>query len=89
MRLLDDQAILACMIYVDLNPIRAGIAVTVESSSHTSIIKRIKAMIELNKSLTERSDAHLRPIGLKQDEFGKVQGTDECKDPKRCSNTLQ
>lgn len=85
-RLLDEQSILACMIYVDLNPIRAGIAVTVETSSHTSIIKRIKAMNELNKQLAERSDAHLRPIEIKQNEDGQVQVAVKSKDQKRCSN---
>ncbi|ARU54662.1 transposase [Oleiphilus messinensis] len=41
--LLDEQALAACLAYVDLNPIRAGIADAPESSSHTSVQKRIKA----------------------------------------------
>jgi len=42
--LLDETAALTCMAYVDLNPIRAGIAKSLPESEHTGIKKRLESL---------------------------------------------
>jgi REP element-mobilizing transposase RayT len=39
--LLDEKALMACLAYVDLNPVRAKMAQTPETSEYTSIVERI------------------------------------------------
>ena len=41
--LLDKAAVLACMAYVDLNPVRARLAQRAEETEHTSIARRVRA----------------------------------------------
>ncbi len=43
-RLLDRAAVLACMVYVDLNPMRAGIAKVLQECSFTSILHRLRVL---------------------------------------------
>ncbi|MEI8633238.1 transposase [Vibrio sp. PP-XX7] len=42
--LLDEKALLGAMAYTDLNPVRAGVEPTPETSAHTSIKKRLDAL---------------------------------------------
>jgi len=44
--LLDEGAALTCMAYVDLNPIRAGIAKSLPESQHTAVKKRLEDLTE-------------------------------------------
>jgi hypothetical protein len=52
--LCDERAVLAAMAYVDLNPIRAGIAERLDASSHTSVVLRIEAAKSDPTTLTQR-----------------------------------
>ncbi|AHK80090.1 hypothetical protein M911_14085 [Ectothiorhodospira haloalkaliphila] len=60
--LLDEQALLAAMSYVDLNPIRAGVCEGLEDSMHTSIARRLSqrqeeaTAIQVDEALPERED---------------------------------
>jgi REP element-mobilizing transposase RayT len=44
-RLLDEWAVAACLVYVDLNPIRAGIANTLSQSEHTAVFERLAGVV--------------------------------------------
>jgi len=45
-RLLDEAAIVACMVYVDLNPVRAGLTEDARKAEHTSLTKRLEESTE-------------------------------------------
>lgn len=71
-KLCDEAAILACSVYVDLNPIRAGLALTPETSDFTSVQRRIEALWpvagvaaqQCTRGDATRPDAWLAPIAL-------------------------
>lgn len=66
--LLTEQALLSCMAYVDLNPVRAAMAETPETSDHTSIKERVAPAFDLAtavKSQTEQQFLYRFPLALK------------------------
>ena len=60
--LLDEAALLSCMAYVDLNPVRAGICETLEESEFTSIQARIRRL-SAERSPAKRPVPELMPFG--------------------------
>ena len=63
----DEAGLLACSMYVDLNPIRAAMAATPEESIHTSAYDRIKA---LKGSTMESAAVDL--VAIETEEAGKI-----------------
>ncbi|NVK54497.1 MAG: transposase [Alteromonadaceae bacterium] len=63
--LLDESAVLSCMVYVDLNPIRANLTETVGESRYTSIFRRLNA---LKYGLSQPAELmHFKQDSLRQD----------------------
>jgi len=60
-RLMDEESLLACAAYVDLNPMRAALAETLEASDHTSAQRRIEAE---RARAGSASDAELRSLPI-------------------------
>jgi len=65
----DEAALTACSVYVDLNPIRAGVAKTPETSTYTSAHERIHATKPRRHCADQshqRRDGWLSPVQLTQ-----------------------
>ena len=77
--LLDEAALLSCMAYVDLNPIRAGMSTTLQDSEFTSIQERLRHFKDKRKKSKanrwlqplqgENADPTATPIPLNQTDY--------------------
>ncbi len=60
-----EEALLSCMAYVDLNPVRAGMAKSPEASEHTSIRERIEQRFDLaNAVQSQFNSGNLRSFDI-------------------------
>ena len=75
-RIIDEASLLACCAYVELNPIRAAMAETIEKSDHTSVQRRIEA--ELQDAQEEASPV---PAAARRDAFLAQLTNNEKDDP--------
>jgi REP element-mobilizing transposase RayT len=81
--LLDEQAVIMAMSYVDLNPVRACIADTPEESTHTSIAKRLE---KPNTTPVPKQSTQQTPA--KQSEPRATQSTTHKTGALRCEESL-
>ena len=87
-RILDEATLLACAAYVDLNPIRAAMAETIETSDYTSAQRRIESLQAASvRGITDRSmlpDSFLSPLTI--DEKNDPIGPCASQSGRRCSD---
>ena len=86
-RILDEETLLACAAYVDLNPIRAAMAETLETSEFTSVQRRVQALQQEATSIPDIGktvDSFLSPLTI--DEKNDSIGACRNQTGERCSN---
>ena len=66
-RILDEASLLACTAYVELNPIRAAMAETLEESEFTAIRRRIESMTHPTSPAEDCVDCFLSPLFLDEE----------------------
>ena len=52
-----EEALLSCMAYVDLNPVRAGVAASPETSDYTRIKERIHPVFKLSQAIGDQQES--------------------------------
>ncbi len=86
-RILDEESLLACAAYVDLNPIRAAMAETLETSEFTSVQRRIESLQQATSSMSSKEslvNSFLSPLTI--DEKNDSVGTCASQSRQRCSD---
>jgi REP element-mobilizing transposase RayT len=69
--LLDEEALIACLAYIDLNPIRAGMVQTPEESDYTSIQDRIQQFLKHSKTQSDQPSNLLPFVGNPRENLPK------------------
>ena len=64
--LVDEGAVLACMVYVDLNPVRAAMASGLEDSYFTSIFDRLRARRAQKRLAALERKGGLAPVAMRE-----------------------
>lgn len=70
--LLDDAALYRCMVYVDLNPVRAGIAAVPEQSAYTSIKARLEGRDKHLLPFFDSWQSHDEPLPMTSSEYAEL-----------------
>lgn len=80
-RLLDEWAVAACLVYVDLNPLRAGIARDPDDCEYTSLFERLGGIMEA--FLAKLDEAEQQEYGYQSGFPSRVNSTPAANDHER------
>ncbi len=80
--LLDEEHLVQAMAYVDLNPVRAKIARTIDEIDHASVTERLRARATTDQRIRDYLDGAIEPIasGLDVEESGVTETLERQKD---------